>query len=118
MAIQFCSACGDALPESLSPTVNCDTCSLTNQNNLLKSVTKSSSTDFPSPLRHKLTTSVNDQQSSSLSATDTWGRADVACSNCHAPDVRYTAMQLRGADEGTTIFYFCPACSARWSDNN
>jgi hypothetical protein len=34
-------------------------------------------------------------------------KIQVACSECGRQEVRYTAVQLRSADEGSTIFYTC-----------
>jgi lysyl-tRNA synthetase class I len=31
----------------------------------------------------------------------------VTCSECGRKEVRYSAVQLRSADEGSTIFYTC-----------
>lgn len=49
-----------------------------------------------------------------MASTDTWSTTDLTCPECRAKEVRYTTLQLRGADEGSTMFYFCPGCSARW----
>lgn len=48
-----------------------------------------------------------------MASTDTWSFTDVQCPKCQAAQVQYTTLQLRSADEGTTMFYFCPACSER-----
>ena len=76
---------------------------------LLGSVSFSSTSDFPSELRNKRIINMPKQ----LSAQDTWSRTDVKCRECGAEEVQYTALQLRSADEGTTMFYSCPKCSAR-----
>lgn len=40
------------------------------------------------------------------------------CEKCGCEEVRYYTMQLRGADEGSTVFYTCPQCGHRWNTNN
>ena len=35
---------------------------------------------------------------------------DRVCSKCGNPEMTYKAMQTRSADEGQTLFYFCPNC--------
>ncbi|PHH86288.1 hypothetical protein CDD83_10469 [Cordyceps sp. RAO-2017] len=115
MAIQFCSHCGDTLPESRDATVQCTCCGSTSPNTVLGAVSRSSSSDFPSELRRRRTIRAPER---ALAPTDTWSATDVACPRCRAPEVRYTALQLRSADEGTTMFYACPACALRWNEDN
>ncbi|RBA11762.1 hypothetical protein FPRO05_14264 [Fusarium proliferatum] len=111
--MQFCNDCGNLLPSSQNKHVRCDCCG-----NLCKSMFRTSiylsvsvsyTNDFPSELRNKRTINMPKQ----LSSQDTWSRTDVKCRECGAEEVQYTALQLRSADEGTTMFYSCPKCSAR-----
>jgi DNA-directed RNA polymerase subunit M/transcription elongation factor TFIIS len=37
------------------------------------------------------------------------------CRKCGKEEVRYYTQQLRGADEGTTIFYTCEGCGYRYA---
>ncbi|KAF4594656.1 ubiquitin supergroup [Ophiocordyceps camponoti-floridani] len=95
-------------------------CKHHNPNRLFKAVTRSSTDEFPSDIRRRRQTGTlaTSAAREALSATDTWGTTDVACGKCRAGEVKYTVLQLRGVDEGTTVFYFCPACKERWSENN
>ena len=36
------------------------------------------------------------------------------CSRCGSKEVFFTEKQLRRADEGSTIFFQCSACSHKW----
>ncbi|QSS59510.1 hypothetical protein I7I51_08945 [Histoplasma capsulatum] len=75
----------------------------------------STSNNFPSKLRTKLRShtrelAVKDRESKS--------RIQVDCQKCDSKEVTWSEMQLRSADEGSTIFYRCPKCGHRWQDNN
>ena len=61
-------------------------------------------TDFPSMLRQKLHTSIQEVEKHKI---DTMAKADERCPKCGAEEVRYTTLQLRSADEGSTILYYC-----------
>ncbi|EQK97999.1 SpRPA12-like protein [Ophiocordyceps sinensis CO18] len=120
MVIQFCDACGDMIPISKEKNVDCELCGTSNESALLPlrvyatdtlidKVTVTSTSDFPSELRRNRTITAP----KSMASTDTWSTTDVTCPYCKAKEVRYTTLQLRGADEGSTMFYFCPDCSTR-----
>ncbi|PKK45079.1 hypothetical protein CI102_9939 [Trichoderma harzianum] len=112
MAIQFCGPCGNTLDISSASIVRCDCCGSMNKNNLLDGVaTVSSTNNFPSELRRKRQPT---QHLQCLAREDTWATAEETCRKCGAKQVRYTALQLRSADEGTTLFYYCPGCSERY----
>ncbi|OBS25631.1 hypothetical protein FPOA_06165 [Fusarium poae] len=59
-------------------------------------------------------------KSKKISSLDTWTKIAEECTNsrCGAQEVRYIALQLRSADEGTTMFYFCKKCDHRWTEDN
>ncbi|KAF3057720.1 DNA-directed RNA polymerase I subunit RPA12 [Trichoderma lentiforme] len=114
MAIQFCGPCGNTLDISSASIVRCDCCGSMNKNNLFDGiVTVSSTNNFPSELRRKRQPT---QHLQCLAAEDTWATAEETCRKCGAKEVRYTALQLRSADEGTTLFYYCPGCLERILD--
>ncbi|KAL6697202.1 hypothetical protein J3F84DRAFT_346962 [Trichoderma pleuroticola] len=117
MAIQFCGPCGNTLDISSDPAIRCDCCGSMNKNTLLAGgiVTVSSTSNFPSELRKKRETT---QQFQYVAPVDTWATTEETCRKCGAKEVRYTALQLRSADEGTTLFYYCPECSERWNEGN
>ncbi|KAH7246966.1 hypothetical protein B0J15DRAFT_401913 [Fusarium solani] len=107
--MQFCNDCGNLLPLSQNPEVTCDCCDKICKNILLRYTTISTTNDFPSELRNKRTINMP----KNLSSQDTWSKTDTKCRECDAQEVQYTALQLRSADEGTTMFYSCPKCGAR-----
>ncbi|KAL2105517.1 hypothetical protein VUR80DRAFT_8240 [Thermomyces stellatus] len=117
-SLVFCIACGNLLPESIGNKKNilkCDCCGLENQDvgiNKTTAVTKP--TDFPSLLRQKLHSSIQQVEKHNI---DTMAKADERCPKCGAEEVRYTTLQLRSADEGSTIFYYCD-CGHSWNQDN
>lgn len=43
---------------------------------------------------------------------------DEECPQCHHPQLTFYTMQLRSADEGSTVFYECPKCAYKFNVNN
>ncbi|KAL0912174.1 hypothetical protein M5K25_018131 [Dendrobium thyrsiflorum] len=39
------------------------------------------------------------------------------CPQCNNPQLEYYTKQLRSADEGQTVFYECPKCGYKYSQN-
>lgn len=66
-------------------------------------ITKSKPSDFPSHLRQKLSS----VQTVQRHEVNTDARTSQTCGKCGRLEVRYYAVQLRSADEGSTIFYTC-----------
>jgi DNA-directed RNA polymerase I subunit RPA12 len=68
---------------------------------------------FPSALQAKRSNvqAVNDDD------IETWATVSKACPSCNHQTLLWRDMQLRGADEGTTIFYRCKECNYRYSDS-
>ena len=40
------------------------------------------------------------------------------CPKCKHPTLYFYTMQLRSVDEGSTVFYECPKCAHKFSQNN
>jgi DNA-directed RNA polymerase subunit M/transcription elongation factor TFIIS len=38
----------------------------------------------------------------------------IKCARCGSTDISFEFSQTRSADEGTTVFCYCTACSKRW----
>lgn len=43
---------------------------------------------------------------------------DEPCPKCGHQGLEFYTLQLRSADEGQTVFYECPQCSYKYSQNN
>jgi DNA-directed RNA polymerase I subunit RPA12 len=77
-------------------------------------VTQSKPSDFPSFLRQKLQSSVQAVERHTLNTEST---VRERCPNCGREEVKYTTVQLRSADEGSTVIYNCE-CGNSWHENN
>ena len=75
--------------------------------------TKSKPTAFPSLLRSKRSAV------QTLTAQDVQTEATIrqTCPECGREEMRYYTLQLRSADEGSTVFYSCE-CGYKFSTNN
>ncbi|KAG9585296.1 hypothetical protein KCU77_g9097, partial [Aureobasidium melanogenum] len=49
---------------------------------------------------------------------DTWAMTQKMCPKCENAELKYRDFQTRGADEGSTIFYKCPACDHGFKEDN
>lgn len=69
-------------------------------------------TFVPQQQNHELFTS-------KLTDGKTWLKAtELECRKCHhVGTVSYFEKQIRAADEGTTVFFSCDNCNARWRQN-
>ncbi|KAF2207526.1 hypothetical protein CERZMDRAFT_71583 [Cercospora zeae-maydis SCOH1-5] len=114
----FCFTCGNLL-ERVSPSrseIQCDVCGTTNQNNWPHSKTETSrASTFPSTLRTRLHSAIQEVSEEQLKKGQ---RVEQECEKCSAPEMYFTELQLRSADEGTTIFYSCRKCGHRYKENN
>ncbi|OAA59590.1 Zinc finger, TFIIS-type [Niveomyces insectorum RCEF 264] len=78
---------------------------------LLGVVTTTSTDRFPSKLRDRLVSNI--QQVSQKDRGGSLKTSSVPCPKCNAPDMKFAELQLRSADEGATIFYSCSVCDHR-----
>lgn len=116
-SLVFCTDCGNLLPASKGSSKNilqCECCGAENQDTASNTiVTHSKPSDFPSFLRQKLSTT----QTIKRHEVNTEATTTQTCPKCARTEVRFSAVQLRSADEGSTIFYTCD-CGYKWSENN
>lgn len=69
---------------------------------------------FPSALRTKLTSNVEDVTSKdNHNGYMEKARIRKDCPKCAATEMTWSEAQLRSVDEGTTIFFRCPDCGYR-----
>jgi DNA-directed RNA polymerase I subunit RPA12 len=78
-------------------------------------VTTSKPNAFPSTLRTRLKT---DLQEVAEGGVQTDVGTKETCGKCGSDDARYYELQLRSADEGSTIFYTCQQCGHKWRNDN
>lgn len=50
--------------------------------------------------------------------TRTRATVEETCPKCGHEGLEFYTLQLRSADEGQTVFYECPQCSHKYSQNN
>lgn len=114
----FCTDCGNLLPATKGTEQNvlsCECCSAENKDTGAKViVTESKPSDFPSFLRQKLQSSVQAVERHTL---NTESSVRERCPTCGREEVKYTTVQLRSADEGSTVIYNCE-CGYSWHENN
>jgi DNA-directed RNA polymerase I subunit RPA12 len=67
------------------------------------SITKTNPANFPSILRQQRSV-IQKVERSDMENT---AKIQVTCQECGRPEVKFTQVQLRSADEGSTIFYTC-----------
>ncbi len=78
-------------------------------------LTKSKPSDFPSFLRQKLQSSVQAVERHNVTTEST---AFEKCPKCGREEVKYANVQLRSADEGSTIIYMCECGHSYVFSNN
>ncbi|PKS07307.1 hypothetical protein jhhlp_005909 [Lomentospora prolificans] len=116
--IVFCMGCGNLLPESRGSKKNilkCECCGLESKDIAqIKTVSSTAPSDFPSVLRQKLHTTIQEVERHEI---DTMAKTEERCPKCGNYEVRFTTLQLRSADEGSTVLFFCD-CGHKWNQDN
>ncbi|KZT09025.1 DNA-directed RNA polymerase I kDa polypeptide [Laetiporus sulphureus 93-53] len=117
-SLLFCPDCGTLLdlPRDDDMVVACEQCGheepASSYENI-ETVTRSHPDAFPSLLRQKgkTQTKVHDANDALLKVTE-------RCPECGHMEVYSKELQLRSADEGSTVFYTCVKCKFGWRVNN
>ncbi|EME40835.1 hypothetical protein DOTSEDRAFT_137176 [Dothistroma septosporum NZE10] len=117
-SLVFCTDCGNLLESNTGRKayISCDVCGAQNKDTSSKVVTSHSKPSaFPSALRTRLRSDVQE-----ISEADRQTEVIIkhTCENCGNDEVKFYTMQLRSADEGSTVFYTCLKCNHKWNTNN
>ncbi|XP_003723788.1 DNA-directed RNA polymerase I subunit RPA12 [Strongylocentrotus purpuratus] len=105
VAKEFCPRCGTILPfpERGSLDVYCKKCSY-----------QTSATDTWADVVYHSHRKMNERRTRKTErghpSEDLGPVVDRACSHCGHDGLHYHTRQTRSADEGQTVFYFCPSC--------
>ncbi|DBB03872.1 hypothetical protein WJX77_003594 [Trebouxia sp. C0004] len=67
--------------------------------------------------RYNLVPLVKQDIQDDITNARTRATVDEECPKCGHFGLEYYTMQLRSADEGQTVFYECPACKNKYSQN-
>ncbi|KAF2703335.1 DNA-directed RNA polymeras-like protein I subunit [Pleomassaria siparia CBS 279.74] len=116
-SLVFCTDCGNLLDGGAgkqNAILTCQVCGASCKDTSSKTiVTRSKPSAFPSALRAKRS------EVQTITEADMQTSATIAhtCEKCGRDEVRYYTQQLRGADEGSTVFYECE-CGNKWNTNN
>ncbi|KAF2788721.1 DNA-directed RNA polymeras-like protein I subunit [Melanomma pulvis-pyrius CBS 109.77] len=116
-SLVFCTDCGNLLDGGAgkqNAILTCQVCGASCKDTSTKTIiTRSKPSAFPSALRAKRS------EVQTLTEADMQTSATIAhpCEKCGRDEVRYYTQQLRGADEGSTVFYECD-CGHKWNTNN
>lgn len=117
-SLVFCTDCGNLLPSTKGSDRNvlsCECCGAENKDTGSKTIiTQSNPSDFPSFLRQKLQSKVQNIDRQNI---QTEGTVQETCEKCGREEVKYSNVQLRSADEGSTVIYSC-ACGNSWHQDN
>ncbi|ORY31255.1 hypothetical protein BCR39DRAFT_527143 [Naematelia encephala] len=121
-SLLFCPACGTLLdlPKDDEDEIACAQCGRLEPSSSYENLptkTYSSPTAFPSALRSKRAL-VQDQLTDGERAKEKDPVAQEKCQKCGNIGLSYKVMQLRSADEGSTVFYKCLKCGDQTSVNN
>ncbi|KAF8060881.1 DNA-directed RNA polymerase I kDa polypeptide [Lyophyllum atratum] len=122
-SLLFCPTCGTllSLPQDGEDAVTCEQCGHVEPASSYENIeitTRSHPDAFPSALRQKRKT-----QTKLHEKGDQGTLVSEKCPGCGHLSAYSKEMQLRGADEGSTIFYtasppYCVACKHGWRVNN
>ncbi|KAH9206597.1 hypothetical protein DL95DRAFT_375182 [Leptodontidium sp. 2 PMI_412] len=120
--MQFCDTCGNLLDESTEPFVKCDCCGESVRNTIMSegqsATTTTKSNNFPSILRLKRSNLQRLSAEDYVSSERITRRCDNPNFDCQAKQMTYRNVQMRGADEGSTIIYKCPGCGYSFQEGN
>ncbi|KAL7646827.1 UNVERIFIED_CONTAM: hypothetical protein RMT77_002083 [Armadillidium vulgare] len=116
----FCPECGSILKlEANSVSVKCLMCGHASSLKNIIGVQSSYTIELtPASYYDYLKKNKKDQKKRRKDESAGQMDKDRECGKCGHQGMSYTTMQLRSADEGQTVFYFCPKCKNREVENS
>ncbi|KAH8809016.1 transcription factor S-II-domain-containing protein [Xylogone sp. PMI_703] len=109
-SLVFCTDCGNLLETSTgnaNTILICECCGAENRDTASKVITtETKASSFPSLLRQKRSAIQTVERSQMKNEVIT----QQTCPECGNPEMTFYTVQLRSADEGSTVFYTCPKC--------
>ncbi|KAI0047417.1 DNA-directed RNA polymerase I kDa polypeptide [Auriscalpium vulgare] len=117
-SLLFCPACGTLLdlPHGDEASVKCEQCGHAEPASSYENIeitTRSHPDAFPSALRQKRKT-----QTKAHEGSDSMLKVSEECPVCGHGEAYTKEIQMRSADEGSTILYTCVSCKHGWRTNN
>ncbi|KAH8799546.1 DNA-directed RNA polymerase I kDa polypeptide [Flagelloscypha sp. PMI_526] len=117
-SLLFCPDCGTLLPLPLDEEleVTCDGCGFQEPASSYEGIiitTRSHPDAFPSPLRQKRKTQTIAHEGGDRGTLV----ASEKCPECGHMGAFSKELQMRSADEGSTVFFKCQICPHKWRVN-
>lgn len=111
----FCPHCGTILdPPEIDDNVKCTFCPFKcnfDDISIQQVITKSSSKPKPTWI-------MDDNEDDDKKNKNKHATIEEPCPKCGHNELYFYTMQLRSVDEGSTVFYECPKCKHKFSQNN
>ncbi|PWN88718.1 putative RPA12-13.7 kd subunit of DNA-directed RNA polymerase I [Acaromyces ingoldii] len=122
-SLLFCPACGSLLDvPSDEDVIKCEPCGHVQDASLYDNqtiITTSHPSAFPSALRRaRQLVQTKSPSEAQAAAQEDEATIREKCPGCGHDEMRFHTLQLRSADEGSTVFYTCPKCNYNFSQNN
>lgn len=127
MSWPFCPQCGTILDDPVTDTIKCTFCPFACKFADLQvpeTITRSAPGQRPAWAEGDSDgeEDANGQQKNKVETNENkkvqHATIEEPCPNCHHHELLFYTMQLRSADEGSTVFYECSKCNHKFSQNN
>ena len=113
MTWPFCPQCGTIMDAPEDEFVKCRSCPFVcRYEKLAVEEVVTVSAPIPKP------SWIEDDENDIKDDKDRHAIISETCPKCGNPEMYFYTMQLRSADEGSTVFYECPKCNHKHNQNN